>query len=96
MIYINNLPLEHTIEEIRKKIEEIILANNGRILNPAVDILIPRTKEVIDGQEVETHKGECFIILDGWSTFALEDKEEEEKEEEKVVEEEEPANPDLW
>lgn len=51
--------------------------HNARILNPAIDIIIPNQK-VIEG---------CIIILDGWATIDLnEESEEKKKKEEEEIE----------
>jgi len=91
-IFVNNLPLEYTKEEIKEKIISIILKHSGRILNPKIDIMIPTTKE----GDKEVHQGKCIVLIDGWSAFELED--EPEKEESKEPEEEPPApeEPEFW
>ena len=90
-IYVDDLPVELKKDEIVAKIKEIVFNNKGRLLNPATDIFIPTVKE--DGNE--KHLGKCLILLDGWSTFEIQD-EEEEKEKEPEPVEEEPVEPDVW
>ena len=92
-VYIQDLPLEFTKEEINTKIREIINNNKGRVLDPKTDIYIPTVKDATTG--AERHNGKCLILLDGWATFEIEEEEEKEKEPE-PVEEEEPAEPDTW
>ena len=59
---------------MKEQLIKIIEKNKGRIVNPAIDVVVlPLPSDIILTKKKQLHSGNCIIILDGWDILDLDE-----------------------
>lgn len=74
ILFIEGLPQEWEEQKVKENLVKIIEKNKGRIVNPAIDVIVlPIPGDIIQTNKKDLQSGNCIVFLDGWDILDLDE-----------------------